>query len=184
MREAKVTLSGGAASFDGLFLVTPFAQTTDRLLPDHSERALRTVGLAAVSPALLRGVERDMWLQGNAPAANVPVMRLACRLSGFMVSPDSTAKGRLRLDAGARIALETTFRRKANDPLWDIMRPWLWLRHGTLPTVQTLPIAATGAERPLPSGNRALAPFVVREMPTAGGFATKRHGRQARRPWR
>ncbi|MFG1379134.1 hypothetical protein [Xanthobacter autotrophicus] len=168
IHTATITLTGGGASFDGLFLVTPFAQTKERLLPDHDDRALRTIGLRAVSPALLRGVERDLWRQAAKNKANEPIIRLECRLGGLSFTPNSEKKGRPQLDGAPTVELETAFARRADDPVWSAMRPWLWLRHGELPAVQTLPMATVGAERPLPSGVRALAPLQIAIAPVGG----------------
>jgi hypothetical protein len=151
---ADVQVQGGNASFDGLFLVTPFAQTAERLLPDHTERALCTVGLRGVSPSQLRGIEAQLWQQGQMG------IRLEAAVNGFKITAND--QGQAQVSADAKVSLTTHL----DITGWkSSLRPWMWLAHRSLPTVQSQPLALTGAQGTQPSGVRALAPLVVANAP-------------------
>uniref|UniRef100_UPI0031013045 hypothetical protein n=1 Tax=Neorhizobium sp. EC2-8 TaxID=3129230 RepID=UPI0031013045 len=67
--RATVKLEDVSLTFDGVFHVTAFKQTEQRLLPEHAERALGTFALRGVSPSGLRGIEARMWKQSMHPTA-------------------------------------------------------------------------------------------------------------------
>ena len=80
--EADVDLEGGQIELEGLVPVIPFRQTETQLLPDHAERALARQSLRAMSPGLLRGVERRLWDKGAGAAA---VARVEMTLENFAI---------------------------------------------------------------------------------------------------
>lgn len=135
-------------SFDGVVPITPFRQTPQRLTPDHAERALATIGLTVVSPSNLLGVEREAWEKSADPK----IPRLGVSFEGLAIAPSA--------DGGAALSAEAAcwFVRLAK---MEKAAPWIWARHDTLPTVQTLPLANAGAERNLPGEARSLAPLVL-----------------------
>ncbi|MBH5386661.1 hypothetical protein [Bradyrhizobium diversitatis] len=176
LSRAKVVSRRLSMRFDGILPVTPFVQTTDRLLPDAPERALRHAGLDAVTPDLLRGTEWQAW---NVPSDSA--LRVTATIANLVLQPPDASGAPVRFDAAARLRLETlwpaagvphpgggTDTRKHGE-----MRPWLWLRHGSLPAVQIMPLAAAGAAAREPSGVRELAPLrrLAADAPLVIGFA-------------
>lgn len=145
---AQVELRELQLSFDGVIPLTPFRQTAERLLPDHAERALTTFGLRAVTPASLPKLEWDLWNTAGAPRFSVTIEKL-------QITPDTEDPSVGRAQVGGGL-FWSVFTPKA--PSFN--RPWIWVRHSHLPTVQTLPLAAAGAARNQPFEGRSLAPFV------------------------
>ncbi|WP_170763690.1 hypothetical protein [Ruegeria lacuscaerulensis] len=155
--EADVDLEGGQVELDGLVPVVPFRQTETQLLPDHAERALTRQSLRAMSPGLLRGIERRLWDKGADAAA---VARVEMTLENFAIRagdaghPDAAMRGIPRVRTTMRTGVA-----EDDKALNAALRPWLWLRHPVLPTVQTLPLALAGEAQRTPSGSRELAPL-------------------------
>ncbi|WP_454019556.1 hypothetical protein [Azospirillum sp. Marseille-Q6669] len=176
LSRAKVVSRRLSLRFDGILPVTPFVQTADRLLPDAPERALRQASLDAVTPDLLRGTEWQAW---NVPSA--AALRVTATVANLVLQPPSAAGAPVRFGAGARLKLETVWPTagvphpggEAGRKYQGEMRPWLWLRHGSLPAVQIMPLAAAGAATREPSGGRELAPLrrIEARAPLILGFA-------------
>jgi serine protease len=155
LSNAQVAVGDCAIALTGAVPVIPFRQTAQRLLPDHDERALRLTSLRAVSPNLLRGLERRMWRhaeeKANPESARIVQARLVIR--DFRVSPtDAAVTVRGRADLTCKI--RSSAKQDAG------LRPWLWTRFPHLPTVQTMPLAVSGEAAFHPSGSRELHPLI------------------------
>ncbi|MBX4899823.1 hypothetical protein HJA83_00395 [Rhizobium bangladeshense] len=176
LAHAKVVSRGMSLRFDGILPVTPYLQTTERLLPDAAERALRHASLDAVTPDLLRGVEWDAW---NVPAAEA--LRVTATIANLVVQPPGQGAG-VQFGPTSYLKVETSWpsagipspsensKRKSSGET----RPWLWLRHESLPSVQTMPLTAAGAAIKEPSGLRELAPLrrVANDTPFVLAFTS------------
>lgn len=181
LETAEVALDGLSLSFDGVMPITPFRQTPERLLPDHADRALNTVVLRGVSPHDLRGLEARMWRQaGRSAHANAPRVSLSVQFQDFAISIANDSRATIALET--KLSFETRMsgrppEKKTGSPQFncnwsDGMRPWIWARLPSLPSVQTLPMAVAGAERNAPSGVRELAPLQLVSLPTKTGTIT------------
>lgn len=168
---AQVAVARCAFSLEGAVPVIPFRQTGERLLPDHDERALRASSLKAVSPSLLRGLEARMWHLANAERRRLRSRTVQARLvvhNFRLVAPQATEPTRLE----GKVRLYCTIRSRKPEPEGrrivpdPALRPWLWTRFDTLPTVQTLPLAVSGEAALHPSGTRELHPLVRAEAAT------------------
>lgn len=162
VRHAAASLSDVVLGFQGFATITPFRQTTQRLLPDHAERALRPVGLRAVSPARLYGIEADLWQHDKEDLH----LRFEVHLSDF--SFEAAADGKANIAKAATVAWTTVLRGTKLSHCKVAMLPWVWKAHPTLPAVQALPRALASLARTLPSGARALAPLRLRDAPGQG----------------
>jgi hypothetical protein len=146
--DAKMQLRGFTISLDGAVPVTPFRQTPERLLPDHAERALATSSLLAISPSGLGKIERDLLEVKDAPTFSLSIVGL-----GIARGQDED-KGPFNAIAG-----EVSWR-FFNPTANAFDKPWIWVRHHSMPTVQTMPMAAAGKALNTPAEDRSLAPFV------------------------
>lgn len=170
---AKVELRDFAISFDGVVPLTPFRQTPERLLPDHAERALATGGLRAVSPSSLSKLERDLLATKGAPRFSVTL-------------------GKLKLESSIEGGRKTDPRRNGvvADLSWSLFMPaatefdvpWIWVRHASLPTVQTMPMATAGKARNKPAETPSLAPFVYAGKGTTLTYSCRAGGLDMARP--
>ena len=149
--NATVDLHGGSVLFDGALLLTPFRQTPERLIPDHAERALSSIGLLAVSPDLLRDVEAEVW---ELKKGDTPVMRCSLSVDALTFTP---AKDTSQLSGGVNLITQIDTELLA-DPT-SARAPWLWARQSSIPSIQTMPLALAGDARRQPSGSRELAPL-------------------------
>lgn len=156
---ADVSIGSGHVLFDGAVGIVPFAQSSERLLPDHDERAARLTALRGVSPELLRGIEAEMW----AAARTGPERSLArARLSilDFRLVAPANAAGEVKL------AGKVQLRSRIGTARWNwpnanpALRPWLWTRHAALPAAQTHALALSGDAVLQPSGSLELFPLV------------------------
>lgn len=191
LESAQLEMNGGEVSMDGFLTLIPYRQKPSRLLPDHADRALNTMSITALSPGLLRGIEERMWRQseqttvpGDSPGkALPPAVRMMAILKGLQFElleegslaqdgVSNVAKGTksTRLAVGGDVVLNTLFRMpipenqnpsQVPDP--ESIQPWLWLRHQSLPFVQSQPLALAGPDQRQPSGSRELAP--LRRLP-------------------
>ncbi|WP_299196658.1 hypothetical protein [uncultured Erythrobacter sp.] len=158
--EAKVTIEGASISLDGALMVTPFRQTPSRLLPGTAERALRAQSVAAYSPGLLRGVERDMWEYARKveDVDNARFVRARMLIRGFEVlASQSETETPSFADA---IDLDVDL--KGHSPTakdLDSIQPWLWTRHSNAPMMQNLALARSGKAASEPADERELLPF-------------------------
>ncbi len=156
--NAKVDLHGLSLRFNGFLPVTAFSQSRDRILPEPQDRALCATALEAMTPDLLVGADEQMWRYDKG-------LRVETLISGLKLSP--TIKGN-----GVEFAVDSSLLVHVYWPDQDLGgaaapfygtdadgQPWLWLRHSSLPTVQTLPLAVTGEATVHPSATRELAPF-------------------------
>lgn len=174
--SATVAIGECTFAFEGVLPIIPFQQTRERLLPDHEERALRTRGLRAVSPALLRGIEAEMWSLATSPANRKVQARLAIR--DFRIAAPTKAEP---AKLGGRVGLHCTVASRLEPEADPELRPWLWTRFGDLPTVQTMPLAVSGAAALRPSGTRELQPF-QRTRPDATIFYSFENALDMARP--
>lgn len=163
VKQAAATFSGVALAFHGFATVTPFRQTAQRLLPDHAERALGSVGLMAVSPSSLHGIEADLW-HHTSPASR---LRFEVNLRGFVI--EAEADGNARIADGANVSWTTTMSGTGLAHCAALMKPWVWKEHPVLPAIQALPRAVAGLARNAPSGGRALAPLRLQDAPLKSG---------------
>lgn len=154
LRSANVAVGGCTFAFEGVLPIIPFRQTQERLLPDHDERVLRTRGLRAVSPSLLRGIEKEMWdLAAGSTARSV---QATVAIRDFCISaPNKEIEAKLE----GRVGLRCTIASRAGPEVDPALRPWLWTRFDGLPTVQTMPLAISGSAALRPSGTRELQPL-------------------------
>ncbi|NKK95782.1 hypothetical protein GFL95_32020 [Rhizobium leguminosarum bv. viciae] len=149
--SAAVNLRGFTLSLDGMVPITAFRQTSERLLPDHAERALATSGLRAVSPSSLNKIERDLRNKVGAPRFSLSAGALT--INRGLASSKTSTETQNHIDGNISWSL--------SDPAaTDAERPWIWVRHRTLPTVQNMPMAVAGKARNLASEAYSLAPFV------------------------
>ena len=165
---ATVDLEDLALSLDGGVEITAFRQTPERLLPDRAERALGTVGLHAVSPSMLRGLEKEIWDNGRRASLALTMDKIEITADDkqqVLVSIPSGIELLTRLDAD-KVALKANEDKKPTDGA--PMTPWLWIEHETLPAVQSLPLTAAGRARNLPLQARALAPLGLAVEPGKG----------------
>lgn len=168
LQTAKVQVASCIATLEGAVPVVPFAQTSERLLPDHDERALRSRSLRAVSPELLRGLERDMWLHAEASEESKQLVQAKLSVLGFSLTAPETDKAPTRLDGKVQLRVRIASRKKCDTskeealstPVDPSLSPWVWSRHDTLACVQTLPLAVAGTARIRPSGLHELAPLM------------------------
>lgn len=163
LASADVAVARCAIALEGAIPVIPFRQTEERLLPDHDERALRTRSLRAVSPSLLRGLEATMWRWAEKQGKTSKKRRVQAILvirDFRLVAPDSDEP--VRLEGRARLEC-TIHSRKPGDQPDPALKPWLWTRFGSLPAVQTLPLAVSGDAAFRPSGTRELHPLIRTE---------------------
>ncbi|MBL4802566.1 MAG: hypothetical protein JKY45_11795, partial [Emcibacter sp.] len=152
-------LAGLSGIFDGLIPVTGFTQSPNQLIPEAEMRALAPLSLRAVSPDLLVSFEAVLWsktVDGN-PAGP----RAALRLDRILLTKSGN---RTFLKFGNPAAgpnsvipkLSITWPESENI---GKLRPWLWLRHHELPTIQTLPLCVAGNRVTEPSGTREFTPL-------------------------
>lgn len=156
---ATINLHGGTVVFEGALQTTPFRQTPERLLPDHAERALAGQTLRALSPSLLRGVERRVW----NTLTDDKGLRLSMTFSKLRFRPLPPAPAdqppRKGVTPSGGVALKFLMRGNAFETVRGARQPWLWCRQDHVPTVQTLPLALAGNARSAASGSRELAPL-------------------------
>ncbi len=159
LAAADVHIGSGHVLFEGAVGIVPFAQSSERLLPDHDERAARLTSLRGVSPELLRGIEAEMW----AAARSGPERSLArARLSilDFRLVAPADAAGEVKLSGKVQL------RSRIGTGRWNwpnanpALRPWLWTRHAALPAAQTHALALSGDAVFQPSGSLELFPLV------------------------
>ncbi|MER9489611.1 hypothetical protein NKI50_27160 [Mesorhizobium sp. M0563] len=170
---AKIDLRDFAVSFDGVVPLTPFRQTPERLLPDHAERALVTGGLRAVSPYSLSKLERDLLATKGAPRFSVVLAKL--QLENSIMGAGNQGARRTRVDADLSWSL---FMPAST----ELDAPWIWVRHASMPTVQTMPLAAAGKARNRPAETPSLAPFVYARKGTTLTYACRAGGLDMARP--
>lgn len=174
--KADIRLRDFEMSFDGFASITPFRQQPDRLLPESHERALRSLPLKAVSSNLLRGIERRLWEQAvkphSGPGERLPQVRVEVLLKDLTLLPTPEGRG-AAIAPEARVGWLTAYAGAHGSERLDTarQRPWLWVPHPALPTVQTLPLAAAGRRRNVPSSVRSLAPLQIKSLPAGAEAA-------------
>lgn len=160
--RAQVSLRDLTVSFDGVVPVTAFAQTSERLLPEANERALRGSWLSAVSPSVLTGAERDLWDAGALKIdATVESLQLLPKARAEDAQTGATFHDTVHNDKVQPLQITVTW----PDPSASDVGPhdpWLWLRHDSLPTFQTMPLATAGEAARQPSSLRELTPLITR----------------------
>lgn len=167
LHTAIVQITHCTVTFDGVIPVVPFAQTSERLLPDHDERALRLRSLRGVSPSLLRGLERRIWHYAEKNAKPRQLVQAKLSMRDFSLTAPKTENAPTNMNGEVQLKVRIASRKKCessgeevpyiiNDPS---LSPWVWTRHDTLACVQTMPLAVAGAAKLQPSGGYELAPL-------------------------
>ncbi|WP_143738103.1 hypothetical protein [Erythrobacter donghaensis] len=157
-------LVGCSVEVEGMPLVTPFRQTSERLLPDHAERALRTRGLRATSPQDLRGIERRMW-QHAAEVEGDPARRFVrarVLLDALTITAPQKAGAAVNLEGTVDLDIAIRSAHPPKRPAETVppqLQPWLWVRHDRAAMMQNLPLARSGEAARMPGGERELLPF-------------------------
>lgn len=141
----RLEFTGLSGAIDGMLPVTAFAQAPDQVLPEPQTRALAPTGLSAVTPDLLTGLESRLWQDGELRA------ELSFGESLAMCPADGSVAFK-----GAPKRLTVTWPKEA---IPDDVHPRIWVRHESLPTLQTLPLCVAGGKRNEPSGTRELTPL-------------------------
>ncbi len=157
LKSHRLSFQGTSVIFDGLLPVTAFAQTPDQFLPEPQSRALAPEALEAVSPDLLTGLEAQLWARRGKETDKKRAVYAAVSMAPLTLSPKgkvSEGTASVAFD-GAPVSLEIGW--PGDVPT---MRPWAWLRHHQLPSLQTMPLCLAGKRRNVPSGTREFAPFV------------------------
>lgn len=164
--SATSTLWGIKCGVEGILPVTPFAHTETQFLPEMANRALTRDAIHGVTPDLLTGLDAEVWGEGSSPSGDlsvaarigpITVRRLASSKDGPMDSSAISSEQDVRLsvtwpEAGTPGARPFDGKKGAG-------QPWLWTRQGTVPTLQIMPLAVTGANTSRPSATRELAPL-------------------------
>jgi hypothetical protein len=165
--SASINLTRMALSFNGFAVVTPYRQTPQRLLPDHTERVLCSMPLRADSPESLIGIEGDLWRQQEQRPTSAQV-NIRVELSNFSIEAD--AQGTAAIAPGATVAWTTSMTGASTERgKWAAgMQPWMWKSHPSLPVVQSMPMSAGGNARNWPLRSRALAPLMLAVPPQHG----------------
>ena len=157
--RATVTLDQPIIAIDGLLPLTTFRQSDTRLLPERADRALRPAALTAVTERGLSGIEQQAR---GAVAVTATVRKLS-------ISRQADGRPRTSPDAGLNLAT------RLEGDTWKVLSanllPWAWLRHDGIATIQSLPLAVTGAAMDQPSGSRELTPLVASSPRTTLAFA-------------
>ncbi len=160
LESAQANLFDLSLALEHALPVTAFAQSETHLLPESADRALRQTGLSMVTPDLLIGTEAQAWfLQPDNDRLRVKASLPALTLTRIRINgvPEP------QLDPAAELTISIDWPQgNAGDAFkapTGSAQPWLWLRQGTLPSLQTMPLAVTGEAGAVPSSSRELAPF-------------------------
>lgn len=160
--EANIWIGEHEMVLEGALQAIPFRQTSERLLPDHDERAMRTTSLRAVSPGLLQGLEQAAQRRLSEEVGAVLEIE---DLRLFPTTKTKTTKRPTTEISSGRVSAHVTLPCRYPNTILPgadevaAIRPWIWTWHDKLPTVQAHGLAEAGAALSQPSGLRQLAPL-------------------------
>ena len=156
-----------SVGMQGLLPVTAFAQTETALLPDTAARALRQTALTALTPDLLNGTEAEVW--HTIDPKSTKRLRVSAVLQPITVTrrKGGDNEDRAVLDPDVELTLDVQWPWEEDTPLENVpfgappgtSQPWLWARHRSVPTLQTMPLTTAGALTNAPSSTRELTPL-------------------------